>query len=153
MFRIAAISVCVGLVSYYIDVKNKDKGKKVSSVRAMRNAFITMIVLGTLYYLKIYMSTDANHINAAAVETTTIVESSLTPIVNGIVPVVEQTVASAITDVSTAVPIVPVTAPEVVLPNTTPVLPSVDDDMSMLQMMKSALNMSRKPKIGRQDVI
>jgi hypothetical protein len=78
MFRIAAISVCVGLVSYYIDVKTRML-QKVSSVRAMRNAFITMIVLGTLYYLKIYMST------AAAVETTTIVESAVSPpIVNGL---------------------------------------------------------------------
>jgi hypothetical protein len=48
--------------------QNRIKVKKVSSVRAMRNAFITMIVLGTLYYLKIYMSTDANPINATAVE-------------------------------------------------------------------------------------
>jgi hypothetical protein len=119
MFRIAAISVCVGLVSYYIDVKNRIKVKKVSSVRAMRNAFITMIVLGTLYYLKIYMSTDANPINATAERPPSSKVVSPPIVQMRVVPVVEQTVASAITDVSTAVPIVPVTAPEVVFTNTT----------------------------------
>jgi hypothetical protein len=70
--------VHVGLVSYYIDVKTRIK-VKVSSVRAMKCVYYDDRARHTLLSEDLY-ATDANHINAAAVETTTIVESSPHPL-------------------------------------------------------------------------
>lgn len=118
MLRIVAISVCVGLVSYYIDVKRRDKGKKTSSTHALRNGFMTMIVLTLLYFLNVYMSTPPID---NAMENINMLAQEIAPVTG-----------SAYVPVATQVPV--------------KVDASVEADSDMLQSMKAALNMSRKPK-------
>lgn len=131
MLRIAAISAFVGLISYYIDVKKKEKGKTVSGARAMRNAFITLVVLTALYYLKVYMSGEIPHAQA----------------LEKVVPevMIPEVVIPEVVIPETPVPVQPISVPDLPVIKSD-VSPALADDAGMLQLMKSALNMARKPK-------